>query len=1143
MKISSKILVLALLLMAFPMKQWAQRVRNNSIEIAVSEISNPDMRFCTLAAVGLDDNLLYTVNEEDNSVLLMPKDNWSDAELQSYFDEMKAQVEADFAAYLRADKDAQGDIFTVWKECLPKDLFGLLFKVMLIEDAGTRDGNQTCATSDPFCTTDVITFHVDANPSGSCEPGPNYGCLSSFTARRPYWFHMKIGVAGAFTIRMTNSANVDIDYCCWGPFNDPVSPCPNQLQTIVDCGSSGASTENCHIPSNAQVGKYYIMVITKWNTGTATDITFSKVANSGPGETDCDILPGIANNDGPYCVGETIHLTVNAQEGATYSWTGPGGFTSNQQNPTRPNCTMAMAGTYTCVTTVGTHSVSATTEVVVNPQPTANFTATTVCKGNPTQFTSTSTTNPAGQAITSYNWNFGDGQTSTQQNPSHQYANAGNYTVSLTVGCANNLCTHTKTQSVAVYEAPVANAGPDDFCDYGSTYQLHGNGGTGTFNFHWEPADKVTNPNAQNTQTVPLYADQTFTLTVSNPQGQCTDNDQVTIHISGSAMAVSAGPDISICQGGSGEIYVAAGGGTGNYTYSWTPTTGLSNPNIANPIASPAQTTTYTCHVSDGATSQNVSVTVTVNDVIIEHDYASICPDENYIWHGSSYNGIGTYQIDTVTEQGCDKTLFLHLDHYPTYDETTITEYICAGDSYNFYGTLYDYTCQVAYTDHTIHGCDSIVRLNLTVWPDNGVTTNEVTVCPEQLPYNFYGENYYDEVDVTVWDTDIHGCDSAVRLVLSVRDYYMPPVQHEYKCEPFTWSVNGMTYYETGMYVDTIPTTACEGIFRLDLHILEVPEVQQYTEVACDQYSWPISGQTYTTSGDYPYSFPIYDDPSDPSTLYNCTEDHLLHLTVNPSHTNAETPFNNECDSVAFDWFGTTHYFTTNGTYSFSDGETILGCDTAMRVIVENMRYTPKPCLIAPSDNGDSGAIPVNDSTYAVITNTEFFSFNYEFFIHETGSSRWESCEWSISKPTWSIEPSFNASTNSSFCTVYVADHDDNDVILTATAKSSCGEETRHIRLKSTFFDVDENGNPAAKVDIVPNPNNGQMRLNFENMDGRVRIKVFDMRGNQIDDFETQVTANHQNYDYSMKRNADGIYVFVISDSTRTLMRKAVIIH
>jgi len=1141
MKISSKILVLALLLMAFPMKQWAQTHKFNSvqatIEFNITEIDRFDERIFFIHNL-LNDSRFDVVNSEEDGVFVISADDaFETLNLTDAFADFRAETTAQFS---QMDKETASEVALEYKSELPSEVVASLMMDYYVR---SRQNNH-CADADPFCTDNgLYQFPAGVN-AGNGEPGPNYACLS--TTPNPAWYYMRIGNPGGINIYMYSTPEKDIDFCCWGPFEDPVTPCPNglTLQKKVSCSYSANPTETCVIPTNAQTGQYYIMVITNFSNQQC-NISFQKTG--GAGTTDCGIMPPLVNNDGPYCVGETIHLTANGQAGATYSWTGPGGFASSQQNPTRPNCTMSMAGTYTCTISLNGQTNSATTEIVIYPQPTANFTATTVCKGNPTQFTSTSSTNPPGQTM-SYQWNFGDGQTSTQQNPSHQYANAGNYSVSLTVGCGNNQCTHTKTQSVTVYEAPVANAGPDGYCDYGTTYQLHGNGGTGTFNFHWEPADKVTNPNAQNTQTVPLYADQTFTLTVSNPQGQCSDNDQVTVHINGSAMAVSAGPDISICQGGSGEIYVAAGGGTGNYTFSWTPTTGLSNPNIANPIASPTQTTTYTCHVSDGATSQNVSVTVTVNDVIIEHDYASICPDENYIWHGSSYNEIGTYQIDTVTEQGCDKTLFLHLDHYPTYDETTITEYICYGDSYYFYGTPYDYTCQVAYTDHTAHGCDSIVRLNLTVYPPNDTTIIDPTICSYQS-FNFHGTEYNHDGDIAYFDTiDNHGCLKVEKLILTVGEYQMPPVQYEYVCyghdetPSFYWDKTGSTYTQD-TYDEIIlpdPYGGCDFKYRLNLKFHQEFYSQEEPVVRCDEYIWPLTGERFTQTDHHAVrSFSGGGGPN-----FDCDSTYVLNITINHSHTNAETTFNNECDSVAFDWFGNTLYFKANGTYSFSDGgETTLGCDTAMRVIVENMRYTPKPCLIAPSDSGNSGAIPVNDSTYAVITNTEFFSFNYEFYISETGASRWESCEWSISKPTWSIEPSFNASTNSSFCTVYVADHDDDDVILTATAKSSCGEVTRHIYLKSTFFDIDENGKPSADVSIVPNPNNGQMRLSFENMEGRVHIKVFDMHGNQIDDFETQVSADRQNYDYNMKRNADGIYFFVISDSDRTLTRKAVIIH
>lgn len=1146
----AKTVLIAMMLLAIPMRQFAQTVNDNIIEIELSSIDNPDYRYCLLSSIADDENIAYVINEEESSILLSSVDNWDSQQFQAYFDDLKAVVDDSFDVYSKADKETQGSTFSSWKESLPQDLFVLLFRQMLIESVTNRDGNQTCATSDPFCTTDLVTFYVDANPSGSCEPGPSYGCLSLYISRRPYWFHMKIAVAGAFQIKMTNSANVDIDYCCWGPFNDPITPCPNQLTNIIDCGSSSAATEYCNIPNSSQVGQYYIMVITKWNTSTPTNITFQKVANSGPGETDCGILPGVASNDGPYCVGETIHLSVNAQDGATYSWTGPGGYTSNQQNPTRPNCTMAMAGTYTCITSIGTQSTSATTDVVVYPQPTANFNHTSVCKGTPTQFTSTSTTNPSGQQIQNYQWNFGDGQTGTGQNVSHTYANSGNYQVTLTVSTGNGHCTHSRTKTVPVYAAPVANAGNDQYIAYGATAQLQGSGGPGSFNYHWEPANMVTNPNAQNTQTVPLTQDQTYTLTVTNQQGQCTDSDQVTIRINGNAMAVTAGPNIAICQGGSGEIYVVAGGGTGAFTYSWTPTTGLSNPNIANPIASPNQTTTYTCHVSDGQTSQNVSVTVTVNDVIIENEYVSICPDEEYHWHGSNYSNPNTYQFDTVTDQGCDKTIYLHLENYPSYDETTITEAICFGESYNFYGTTYTSSINTFYTDQTVDGCDSIVRLNLTVYPDNGVTPHEVTVCPEQLPYPFYGVDYYEDTEITVHDTDIHGCDSLVHLSLTVSEYYIPPIQTEYVCwegtPSYHWEVNGETYYESGDYIDTIPTTSCDGIFRLKLFLKEKPEIITIHETACDSYDWYVKGVkvgTYTQSGTYPHSTPIYENPDDPSTKYPCDQEYELVLTVNYSHLDATESYNNECDSIPFDWFGETHYLKLNGTYRY-EGETVDGCDSLMTVTVTNMKYTPKPDKIGRMDEGDSGPIWLNDTTFAVITNTQFFSFNYDFFFRETGRSQWTNCVWTISDPEWSIEQNFDAQNNAGYCKVHVKQRNNEDVVLTATATSACGEPiTKRAYLRSTFFDVDEHEQDLTDVTIVPNPNNGKMCLNFENMEGRLYIKVFDMRGNLIDAFNIQVASGGSSYEYDMKPYADGVYFFVISNNTTTLTRKAVIIH
>ena len=1088
-----------------------------------SQIDNVHFRTCLLYHLNQDSRFILTQGEEWGQFSINSSDRNG---VTNFFDAFETYYNNTYADFNLLSKHDIDDRMPTWKNNIPDIQFLSMMMDLFMRD--NKPTNNHCVDSDPFCTSDVITFDAATSTQTADElEGATFddGCIGS--SYSPAWFHMRIQTGGQFIIHAeghdpnNSSTTRDIDFCIWGPFTNPTAPCVSQLTSsmIIDCCYSASYSENIYLgyPSGQHnhgssshgtitehtpvAGEYYILMITNYSHQPCT-ISFSKTSGSGPGETDCGILPGVVENDGPYCVGETIHLTVSSQNGATYSWSGPGGWTSTQQNPTRPNCTLNMAGTYTCTTTVGTQSTTGTTEVVIYPMPNANFTFNTVCQGNPTQFTNTSTTNPAGQQITSYQWNFGDGQTSTQQSPSHTYTNAGTSTVTLTIATGGH-CTSTKTQTVTVTPQPVANAGPDQTIPYNSSTQLNGSGGAGTFNYHWEPANMVTNPNTQNPQTVTLIQDQTYTLTVSGQDGQCVDTDEVTIHIEGSAMTVTAGPSISICQGGSGQIYVNAGGGSGNFTYSWTPTTGLSNPNIYNPIASPAQTTTYTCHVSDGVTSQNVSVTVTVNDVIVENEDMFICPNDVYYWHGAPYTAVGTYQFDTVTEQGCDKTIYLHLDHYPTYDETTINVAICHGESYNFYGTNYTSSIQTSYTDHTTqHGCDSIVRLNLTVYPDNGVTPKPVTVCPEQLPYHFYGVDYFEDVDVTYLDTDVHGCDSAVRLMLTVSNYYMPETQVSYTCSlPFEWVIKDAdnnvisTQYITtpGPHSDTLPTSDCEGIFRLDLRYQPVPEPEHIYDTACNHYRWFVDGQLideYDNSTEDEYHISQYP--------YPCSKDYYLHLIVNHDDSDV-TNFNGNdpevpCDSIPFNWFGVPLHFKVNGTYTL-EGQTANRCDSTMTINVSNMKYTPNPSKVRCTDGSAVVfGVPGSDAdTIAVVTNTEFFSFQYTFFVEETNNlCNWESCEWSINKSSWTLNPkpvttSLNG-RNYSECTVFVADRYNDYVVLTATINNGCGSEERVIYLKSSFLDVEENSDTPAKVNIVPNPNNGQMHIDFENMEGHTTV-------------------------------------------------------
>ena len=144
--------------------------------------------------------------------------------------------------------------------------------------------------------------------------------------------------------------------------------------------------------------------------------------------------------------------------------TGPYSYSWNT-NPVQ-NTQMAIglpAGTY-LATVVDIDSCIDTLSVFItrNPDPAAKFGNTTVCNNTATQFTDSSSTSAG--TISSWSWNFGDlSPLNTTQSPSHLYANAGDYMVTLMV--YNNFgCGDTITKSVQVYYNPLAGFTYSNVC-------------------------------------------------------------------------------------------------------------------------------------------------------------------------------------------------------------------------------------------------------------------------------------------------------------------------------------------------------------------------------------------------------------------------------------------------------------------------------------------------------------------------------------------------------------------------------------------------------------------------------------------------------------------------------------------------------
>jgi len=144
----------------------------------------------------------------------------------------------------------------------------------------------------------------------------------------------------------------------------------------------------------------------------------------------CSWIP-TALNEGPYCEGGTISLWAQAVPGATYSWTGPNGFTSQVQNPTIPDATIANSGSYAVTVTVGgCPSSPGTTVVVVNTVPSApRVTApATVVAGSPNWIASVPS-----HAGSMYSWTIGNGTITAGQGTSQITFTAGTAGTPLTL--------------------------------------------------------------------------------------------------------------------------------------------------------------------------------------------------------------------------------------------------------------------------------------------------------------------------------------------------------------------------------------------------------------------------------------------------------------------------------------------------------------------------------------------------------------------------------------------------------------------------------------------------------------------------------------------------------------------------------------
>jgi gliding motility-associated-like protein len=348
----------------------------------------------------------------------------------------------------------------------------------------THQGIYTLTIKDNTtgCTSMAASVQVDINPAPAAPTATNSGpvceganaivsaslvtgAIYSWTG--PNGFSSSLQVNNIMNVSLANAGTYSVSIYkdgCWSTAatttlvvnakpiidsvvsNDPV--CENQQIIItayttaqninnynwtVPDGNTINSTSNVLTIDTAEVSDrgMYILTITDANNCKSNPIAEYVDVNKYPDNI-------IATNNGPKCEGEDIQLNAPNIFGATYSWTGPNQFVSDLRNPTLQDVTVANAGTYTLVVSLGNcSSAPVTTDVVVHANPTANAGLDdTTYQDQPLVLN--------GSGGSTYQWSNSDYlSTTVTPNPIFIANVVGNYTKTLTVwddatGCSDD---------------------------------------------------------------------------------------------------------------------------------------------------------------------------------------------------------------------------------------------------------------------------------------------------------------------------------------------------------------------------------------------------------------------------------------------------------------------------------------------------------------------------------------------------------------------------------------------------------------------------------------------------------------------------------------------------------------------------------
>jgi len=363
------------------------------------------------------------------------------------------------------------------------------------------------------------------------------------------------------------------------------------------------------------------------------------------------------------CAGQTLNLSSGG--GLDFSWSGPGSYSSSNQNPSISGATLSMGGPYTVtVTDAAGCSSTAQTTAIVNSNPIATASSNSPCEGQ--------TLNLSSGTGTGFIWSGPNSYSSSTQNPVITGATlsmGGPYTVTVTDA---NGCSSTAQTIVTVKSNPIATASSNTPCE-GQALNLSSGTGTG---FSWSGPNNYSSSDQNPVISgATLTMAGTYTVTVTNGVG-CSSTAQTIVTVKSNPIATASSN--TPCEGQALNLFSGTGTGfiwSGPNSYS----SSTQNPTI--PVATLSLAGTYTVTVTNSggcsSTAQTV-VSINTNPTATASSNSAICAGhtlnltsgggDSYSWSGpNNYSSItqnplitnvstsasGTYTVTVTNAQGC----------------------------------------------------------------------------------------------------------------------------------------------------------------------------------------------------------------------------------------------------------------------------------------------------------------------------------------------------------------------------------------------------------------------------------------------------------------------------------------------------------